>query len=67
MTDPTWDDAIDVDCIIFGERTCTQCGRTLPANTEHFHRDQTREYGGLRAWCVECVAEKEKARRRVRS
>ncbi len=34
-------------------KTCGQCGRTLPATTEFFHRDKNRP-SGLYSWCKEC-------------
>jgi len=38
---------------IFGERTCTVCGRSWPANTQYFGIDVTKR-DGLTSACREC-------------
>ncbi len=52
MTDD-WDDATDIDFLLFGPRICNACFRTLPASSEFFHRDRD-ESDGLSLTCSEC-------------
>ena len=39
-----------------GYKKCTQCGETLPATTEYFHKKKTGKYG-LNSKCKKCRAE----------
>ena len=40
-------------------KTCTKCGKTLPATTEYFHKDKKGKYG-LVSKCKRCRAEQDK-------
>ena len=40
-------------------KTCTKCGKTLPATTESFHKDKRGKYG-LRSICKKCASEQSK-------
>lgn len=44
---------VDVDFLLFGEKTCTACGTTYPATTEYFHSDADRD-DGLTSRCRLC-------------
>jgi hypothetical protein len=61
MTSQDWDDDYDVDCIIFGEKTCDTCGKTKPRNHEHFHRDADRP-DGFSSRCSVCRNEHGRSR-----
>jgi hypothetical protein len=41
------------DAIIFGEKTCTSCGKVFPACTSYFTKDN-READGLTHQCRAC-------------
>ena len=40
-------------------KTCTKCGKTLPATTEYFYKHNTGKYG-LRSICKKCILEHQK-------
>ena len=41
------------DAIIFGEKTCTHCGRVLPACSSYFASDK-HQASGITAQCRDC-------------
>ena len=54
-----------IDELLFGTRRCAGCGRRLPANTEHFHRDK-HEPDGLKRECRRCCSARRADRYRRR-
>jgi len=48
MIEPTY-----VDFLLFGEKKCCSCGTPLPANSDFFPPDRTRN-DGLKQTCREC-------------
>lgn len=47
-------------------KTCTKCGDSLPATTEHFYKDH-RNKNKLQSWCKKCMGEYAKERRRKKA
>jgi len=58
-------DDLWIDELLFGTRRCAGCGRRLPANTEHFHRDK-HEPDGLKRECRRCCSARRADRYRRR-
>ena len=56
--DDSWlyaDDTVAVSILLFGRRTCSQCGAELANCSDYFGRDAARK-DGITLWCRRCRA-----------